>query len=163
MSCRTSLSVSRFLVNLSGPKEKLKIPVGDVFSVSGLGMGDQGTVTLTQQDRIVELPDGIRRFDPLTISFRFNEVDPVSLILKQKIYQWYNERNTRTYDIEIFVTDKKFCLRYAYKYVGSSIKSIKENDKEVGRSDIPVITATFLPYDVIALINPIEAVSMVGF
>jgi hypothetical protein len=157
MSCNTHLTLSRFLVLLGGPEEKSKIYVKDVYSISGLGMGDQGTVTLTQQDKTVELPDGIRKFDPLTIAFRFNEKDKSSFSFKERLFKWYNERSTRTYDLDIFITNRNFNIRYAYRYIGSSIKSLKENDKELGRSEIPVTTATFLPYDVIALIDKKEA------
>ena len=156
-NCLPIHNLSRYLVLLGGPKEKFKIPILDITSISGLGMGDQGTVTLTQQDRIVEIPDGIRKLPQLTFAFRFKNFEPISMTIKDRLFTWYNERSTKTYDLDVFITNKTFCPSHAYRYLGCSIKDIKENEKEIGKADFSIITATFTPYDIIALSSPVEA------
>lgn len=158
MSCLPNHNLARYLILLGGPKEKYKIPILDVISVSGLGMGDQGTVTLTQQDRVVEIPDGIRKLPQLTLTFRFKNFEVISMAVKDKLFEWYNNRSTKTYDIDVFITNKTFCPSHAYRYLGSSIKDIKENDKEIGKADFSIITAIFTPYDIVALSSPVEAI-----
>lgn len=159
MPCGTDL-LNRYIVSLSGRDVRIPIPIADIISISGLGMGDQGTVTLTQQDRIVEIPDGIRKLPNLTVEFRFKPFDPVSSLFKNRLFDWYNKRNTQTYDLTIFVTNRTFCPTHAYKYIGCSIKNLTENDKSMGKSDFSIITATFIPYDVIGMANPAEALSV---
>jgi hypothetical protein len=150
-SCFNDVSLARYIILFSNPKELVPFPITDVISVSGLSLGDQGTVTLTQQDRIVELPDGIRKLPTLNFTCRFKNGDIQSEFVKAKLFEWYNERSTKTYDIQIFITNKTFCPQHSYKYLGSSIKNISENDKEMGKPDFSIITISTLPYDVIYL------------
>lgn len=158
MSCST-VQIARYIVVMSGKGIKVPVPLMDIVSISGLGMGDQGTITLTQQDRIVELPDGIRRLPQLTLSFRFDSKNPSSVFAKDKLFEWYNKRNTQTYDLDVFITNRTFCPQHGYRYLGSSIKNITENDKSMGKADLSIITAVFIPYDVIALTNTAEAIT----
>ncbi len=159
MSCNAE-ALTRYIVSLSGRDVRVPIPVADIISVSGLGMGDQGVVTLTQQDRIIEIPDGIRNLPDLTIEFRFKPYDLISVAIKDRLFEWYNKRNTQTYDLSIFITNRTFCPIHAYKYVGCSINNITENDKSMGKSEFSIITAVFTPYDIIGMFNTIDALKI---
>lgn len=160
-ACSNTVSLARYIITISDPREKFPVLLKDVISVSGLGLGDQGSVTLTQQDRIVEIPDGIRTLPNLTISMRFSFRDPTSEIVKTKLFEWYNSRSTKVYDVQVYITNKSFCVQHSYKYIGSSIKNISENDKEMGRSEFSIITATIVPYDVVYL-SGLEVLGEVG-
>lgn len=147
---RLGPGITRHIVLFKGSDIKSRTPfiIRDVVSISGLSMGDQGSVTLTQQDRIIEIPDGIRKLPELTLAFRFIPSDLESVAVKTKLFDWYNDRNIRVYDIEIYITNRTWCPIHKWVFSGSSIKNISENDKDISTPSLSQITASFVPYEV---------------
>jgi hypothetical protein len=119
-------------------------------------LGDQGLVTVTQQDRIVELPDGVRTLPQLTMTLRYSFLDPASDLAKKKMFDWYKGRNTTTYDVEIYITNKTFCPQHKYIYYGCSLFKLTENDKDISKVSFSEYTLTVTPYDIVYM-DTIEA------
>lgn len=142
--------ITRHMILFKGNVGTNRTPflVRDVVLVNGLSMGDQGSVTLTQQDRIIEIPDGIRKLPELTLAFRFVRGNLESEVAKTRLFEWYDKRNERLYDIEVYITDRKWCPIHKWVFSGASIKNISENDKDIASPSLSLITASFVPYEV---------------
>jgi hypothetical protein len=134
---------------IRGPGGQPPFLLQNVMSISGLSLGDQGLVTLTQQDRIIEIPDGIRILPQLTLVIRFDNQDPISVLAKNKLFKWYDDRNLETYDIEVYITNKTFCPQHKYAYYGCSLFKLTENDKKMTDVSFSEHTLVVTPYDVV--------------
>lgn len=148
MAC-TNIILARFTVIIKGDGfAKDGLPILNVIQVSGLGVGDQGIVTVTEQDKVVEIPDGVRALPTLGLVFRLNK-SIYDEAVKKGLFEWWENRATRVCDIYVNITDRNFCPQHTYLYQGCSIKSLLEDDKSVATPAVLTLNLQVKPYDVI--------------
>lgn len=127
----------------------------NAIKVSGLGLGEEGTVTVPQWGVNGMLADGQRTLAELNIDFRIEDQITSSLsntpLVTNKnsiLYKMFDYRSTSKYDLDIAITDRSFKALFVLKYEKCDFRSLKFEDQEIGAAKLGTMMTSFLPYDV---------------
>lgn len=124
------------------------ITIKQISRVTGLGLGDEGTITLTEYNKIVTIPDGRRKLPNLGLQMRMD--GSVAAIFHLTFFEdWWEERQSKTYTIAVDITKRDWTPILTLEYQGSSILSHNYEDQDLGAPRLGFVNMTFAPYDVV--------------
>lgn len=161
--CTSVAQLTRFVVKISENCASSSITAlgssGIIFStaikVSGLGLGEEGTVTVPQWGVNGMLADGQRTLSELNIDFRIEDkitsalaATPAATSPNSVLYKMFANRASSKYDIDIAITNRAFKALFVLKYEKCDFRSLKFEDQELGAAKLGTIMTSFLPYDV---------------
>jgi hypothetical protein len=160
-ACTSIAKLTRFVVKISeacGPTDFAVIPSGgkiftNCVKVTGLNMGDEGTVTVPQWGVNGLMADGQRTLSPLALDFRVEDQIPETFAvatakLTDYVVAMFANRSAYKYQIEVAVTDRAFKALFIYRFKDCDMKSFKSDDQEIGGGKLGMIMTEFLPNDV---------------
>jgi len=81
------------------------IPVDDIIAVSGLTLGEEGTVTVPEWDRDTEISNGKRKLMPLGLKYKLKGNN---LPTFKFFSDWWANRNTQIKKIRVEICDRRF-------------------------------------------------------
>ena len=115
----------------------------DVISVAGIGLGEEGTVEASEVDQKVDVSDGVRKIDPVTIKIQKKKGLKTFKFMKD----WWDNRATAYKDVSIAIWDKLMTEElHRYFYAECEIKSWKEEDQEQASPKVGTVECILLPY-----------------
>lgn len=115
-----------------------------VTKVSGLGLGEEGTMEVPDWLKKTVQADGKRNIPQLGLQFKYMS-DRKTFTLMAAMF---NQRATIKYDFQIHVTDKAFNSLYYYEYTGCEMLAFNQEDQELGQSKLIYIDTKFTVDDV---------------
>ena len=137
MANARSVIVQKYKVIINGTE------LPDVVSVAGIGLGEEGTVEAAEVDQKVDVSDGVRKIDPITIKIQKKK----GLKAFSHMKDWWDNRATDYKDVSISIWDKLMTEElHRYFFPECEIKSWKEEDQERASPKIGVVTCILLPY-----------------
>lgn len=159
MACTNDATLIRFVVRMTvscgtpvGPIAPLVGGVEKSFSsitkVSGIDLGEEGTISVPFWGRMAQMSDGIRVFKPLAIQLRIPRLpfEPGSDFAA--ISAMYNQRAALRYNIDVWVTDRSFEALMLVRFFENDMKKFSFEDMELGAAKVGVVDTEFLPRDV---------------
>lgn len=117
--------------------------VQSVTRVSGLDLGEEGTIEVPDWDIKYTVSDGKRVIPPLGIQYRI-DADLKTFNLMTFLFQ---NRATVSIDWEIIITNRSWQKLYSYKAIDSQIRRHGQEDQELGTSKIGLIDTIWAPSD----------------
>ena len=141
-------------------RDRAKI-YSNITSVSPLTLGAVGAETLTEWNRVVQVPDNIRAISPINMTFRMG-MDARSLEDQQFFEQWWAERDHASRAIIVDITDRSWKLLFTLVHTGCYMTSLSYDDLELGTMKAGYIQMSFNPYDV-RLDRPSSGTGSPGF
>lgn len=132
--------------------------MSNAIKVTGITLGEEGTVDVPQWGVTGVLADGQRKLSPLAIDFRvdngINErvgsLEPNDITTNQTdlVYLMFEKRAVAQYNINVYITDRSFKALFVYNFTGCSMRKLAMDDQELGAAKLGVIMTEFLPLDV---------------
>ena len=150
MACSNALLV-RYQVRIEGTPYQ-RVPIKQIMKVGGLTHGDEGSVSLRELKKIVEIPNTVRTLPTLSLQLRMDG-GPAGFRTTDFFRTWYKNRRYQTYTVLVDITSRSWKTLYTWKYDSCSIASLSMEDQELGQTKLGVMDMTFKPYDV-NLIDP---------
>ncbi len=140
--------------------------------VTGLTLGEEGTVEVPQWGVTGMMSDGQRKLSPISMDFRIENsitasnataattvapgaTGPASVAGIQTtnntalLFNMFENRGNAKYDINVYITNRAFQTLFVYSFTNCDMRSIKTEDQELGSPKLGTITAEFLPLDVV--------------
>lgn len=126
-----------------------KVLFDNCIKVTGLGLGEEGTVTVPQWGVNGILADGQRTLSGVTLDFRVENSLPVTVgTTKTEILaDMFDKRASSKYDLRIAITGRDFKAMFVYAYDNCDLRSFKSEDQEIGASKLGTVMLEFLPLD----------------
>jgi hypothetical protein len=135
---------------LVGNLDKTYKLFSNCIKVTGLTMGEEGTIEVPQWGITGMMADGQRKLSPISMDFRIQ--DGVSAetdtSLTALIFNMFENRGNAKYNINIYITNRAFQTLFVYNYIGCDMRSLKIEDQELGSPKLGTLTAEFLPLNV---------------
>lgn len=148
MACAND-KLFRYKVRIIGSPFEV-LPVPKVTKVTGVSLGQDGTVEIPEYNKTITLSDGIAKFEPLNIVVRY-ELSPESVIAYAFFLDFWKHRSTKTYTIHVEFTKRNWCPVVIYKFMHCSMGGHSFPDTfEIGQMKTLEYAMTFYPYDVIS-------------
>lgn len=130
----------------------------NAIKVTGITLGEEGTVDVPQWGVTGMLADGQRKLSPLAIDFRvdngINEgasgAAPGDIATNQTdlVFLMFEKRAVAQYNINVYITDRSFKALFVYNFLGCGMRKLTMDDQELGAAKLGVIMTEFLPLDV---------------
>lgn len=121
------------------------IPVDDIISVSGLTLGEEGTVTVPEWDRDTEISNGKRKLSPLGLKYKLKGNN---LPTFKFFTNWWENRNSQIKKIRVEICDRAWKVLYTLVFTGVEISGHKMEDQDLGTPKLGIWEVTTRPYDV---------------
>lgn len=120
-------------------------PMDDVTMVGGLSLGEEGTITVPEWDRDVELSNGKRKIAPLTLKYKLKG----KTIPTHKFFaNWWANRNSICKKVRVEILNRAWELQYTFVYLGVEFAGFKMEDQDLGSPKLGIWECTLRPYDV---------------
>ena len=161
-TCTATPKLTRFVVKITeacgSEAANAVIPSGgkiftNCVKVTGLSLGEEGTVTVPQWGVNGLLADGQRTLSPLALDFRVEDQVASTYAVASAnnmdmLVQMFSKRFIYKYQIEVAITDRGFKTLFIYKFKECDMRTFKSDDQELGAGKLGVIMCEFLPLDV---------------
>lgn len=161
-ACTSIAKLTRFVVRIKDncypASGSAVLPAaGQVFTncikVTGLSLGEEGTVTVPQWGVNGLLADGQRTLSPLALDFRIEDDIVASYVAAtakptDMLVEMFAKRSDHKYDIEVSICDRGFKAIMIYKFKECDMRFFKSDDQELGAAKLGTIMTEFLPLDV---------------
>ena len=131
---------------IDSPFEILAVP--KVTKVSGVSLGQDGIVEISEYNKTVGLSDGSAKLETLGLVVRYETA--LDSIVAFKFFQnYWKHRSVKTYTIYVDFTTRNWCPVMSYKFEHCSLASFSLPETfEIGNMKTLEYAMTFLPYDV---------------
>lgn len=145
MGCSNAL-LARYAVRIDNSPFRL-VPIKQATKIDGLSLGQDGTVSITERDKIVEIPDGRKKLLPFAIELRVDS-SVMFRVVENFFMDWWNNRNKRTHTIMVDICNRAYFPYYTWYLEHCSIQDLAMTDMELGTPKLALFTMSFQPYDV---------------
>lgn len=124
--------------------------INDITKVGGLNLGEEGSVTVPEWDRVTEISDGKRKLVPITLSYMLKAVAPDDPTMKafEFFMRWFKYRASVTMRADIDITNRNWETLYTFAAKGVEMTSHKMEDQDLGTPKLGVWDVVLRPYDI---------------
>jgi hypothetical protein len=145
MGCRNALLVRYkvFIDEETGPAST--VPLDDITMAGGLSLGEEGTVTIPEWDRDIDISNGKRKIPAVTLKYKLKGE---TLPTFKYFADWWNKRNSVCRNVRIEILDRAWQLLYTFVYTGVEMGGHKMEDQDLGTPKLGIWEVTLRPYDV---------------
>lgn len=123
------------------------LPITQISRVTGLGLGTEGSITLREANRRIQIPDTVRSFPDLGLRLRI-DADLQGQLVFQFFTEFWQKRAGATKTIFIDISNRDRRPLFIFTYTGCSMKSYTFEDQELGVTRVGVLNMAFTPYNV---------------
>jgi hypothetical protein len=123
------------------------IPLKQVSKIDGLSLGSEGTLSLTEFDKIVEIPDGRRKLLPIAMELRVDS-SLMFRVVENFFMDWWAKRRRVTHTIMVDICNRAYLPYYTWYFYHCSIQDLAMPGMELGNGRLATFTTSFQPYDV---------------
>lgn len=138
----------------SATASKYKV-FSNAVKVTGINLGEEGTVEVPQWGVTGIISDGQRKLSPIAIDFRVdnginelaNGVAPTTINQTDLVFYMFEKRAIAQYNINVYITDRSFTALFVYNFAGCTMRKLAMDDQELGAAKLGMIMTEFLPLD----------------
>lgn len=157
MACNNDATLVRFVVEARVSCGTPQAPIANmnttphtfssVTKLTGLDLGEEGTVEVPFWGRKAQMADGIRTFKPLGIQLRIPQTPFAPGSDFAVLAAMFDQRSALTYDIDVWITDRAFVSLMLVRFYNADMKKFSFEDMELGAAKVGLVDTEFLPRD----------------
>lgn len=122
------------------------LPVKGVTRLTGLSLGEEGEVTLREQDKVVRIPNNVTTYKDIGMTVRM-DADAYGLATFDFFTDWWAERRGWTRTILIDFCNRAWFPLFTIEAVGCSIKMFNFDEQNLAEGKFLIFDLSFTPYE----------------
>lgn len=144
-ACNGYAGLGALVTDSTDTKQSITNVVPGLTRVTGLSLGEEGTIEVPEWESKAMISDGKRSLPTLGLQFRVDS----DLRTFKLISGLFENRASITLDVNVYITKRDWSPLYIYYYQDCEIRSFTQEDQELGQSKLGIIDAVFAPYNVL--------------
>jgi hypothetical protein len=157
MACENEATLIRYAVRMTIecgdpvpplPNLGIEMEFNAITKVSGISLGEEGTINVPYWGRQAQMSDGVRVFKPLAMEMRIPR-DPFAPGSEfGRLAAMFNQRASLLFTIDVWITDRAFRKLMLVQFLNAEIRKFDFEDQEMGQAKVGITPVEFLPRDV---------------